>query len=70
MTPPHSGSRDTSAQAVFILEFRLMFFHELRERPPLCNGEVDGDVQPHFFPNTAKGLMGEWGEGQRERLGG
>ena len=30
MTPPHTGSRDASAQAAFILEFRLMFFHELR----------------------------------------
>lgn len=64
MTPPHTGSRDASAQAAFILEFRLMFFHELRERPPLRNREEDGDVQPHFFPNTAEGLMGEWGKGQ------
>lgn len=38
MAPPHTGSRDTGAQAAFILEFRLVFFHELRERPPRHNG--------------------------------
>ena len=59
MAPPHTGSRDTGARAAFILEFRMMSFHELRERPLRHNGEEDGDAQPHFFPNTAKSLMGE-----------
>lgn len=61
--PPYAGSKGIGAWAAFSLEFRLMFFHEPRERTP--KGEMGRARVMHNLLSFPILLRAQWEGGRR-----